>query len=172
MLGLRGTPPIGGTRMVWEVRSTSARETAALAEAFGRRAEPGHVFALTGPLGAGKTAFAAGLAAGLGVAEPVTSPTFVLVQRYEGRCPLIHVDAYRMDGGEEWRLLGLDDLLAGPVVAVIEWADRVVAELPADALWIAITPDADPDARRLTLRATGDAHAALLAAVREEWAEP
>lgn len=156
----------------WQLETGSAEDTARLAEAFGRHAEAGHVFGLVGPLGAGKTCFAQGLGRGLGVSEPVTSPTFTLIHRYEGRLPLLHLDAYRLDDPRELVLLGLDDLLAQDVVTVVEWAERLERLLPADALWVAIDPGPGPDRRRLAVRATGPRHAALLAIVREEWRQP
>lgn len=153
----------------WTVHCASAEATARLGEAFGRKARPGHVFALVGPLGAGKTCFAQGLAQGLGVRDQVTSPTFTVIQRYEGPVPLVHVDAYRLEEPSELRLLGLDDLMAEPAVVVCEWADRMEGLLPADALWVRLLPLADPHARRIELLAGGPVHAALLEDVRREW---
>lgn len=153
----------------WRLASRSEAETLALARAFGRRARPGHVFALAGPLGAGKTVFARGLAEGLGVEEPVVSPTFTLMHRYQGRHPVLHVDAYRLEDPGELRLLGLDDLLAEPLVAVVEWADRAAALLPGDVLWVTLAPGPEPGLRVIELRAAGPEHARLLADVREEW---
>lgn len=158
-----------GAASGWQVLTRSAAETEALAAAFGHRAGPGHVFALVGPLGAGKTVFVRGLGRGLGVGGDVASPTFTLVHRYEGRCPLVHVDAYRLDDLEEWRLLGLEDLLAEPVVAAVEWAERIRPLLPGDALWVELEPADPPEARRLTFRPAGPAHRELLEAVRREW---
>lgn len=154
----------------WRVTSRGEAETVALGRAFGRRARPGHVFCLVGPLGAGKTAFARGLAEGLGAEGPVTSPTFTLIHRYDGgRLPLVHVDAYRLEDPGELAWLGLDDLLAEPAVVVVEWADRAAALLPADALWVTLRPGEGPDGRHVELRAGGPEHARLLAEVREGW---
>jgi len=103
----------------------SEAETAAVARALGAALGPGTVVLLYGELGAGKTAFVRGLAAGLG-ADPdeVSSPTFTLVQEYAGRLPLYHVDLYRLDRAEVDDL-GLDELEAGAGVVAIEWADRL-----------------------------------------------
>ena len=115
----------------WRLVSRSEAETLALARAFGRRARPGHVFALAGPLGAGKTVFARGLAEGLGVDEPVVSPTFTLMHRYQGRHPVLHVDAYRLSGLDELDDLDLDtDLLDAAVV--VEWGEGVAERLSED----------------------------------------
>ena len=108
--------------------------TEALAERLGRHLSAGAVVALIGDLGAGKTAFARGVACGLDVADPLTSPTFTLMQEYEGRVPLYHFDAW-MDGREALFLEGGGaDYLGGGGVALVEWADRVEGYLPAPRL--------------------------------------
>src|SRR5207245_1395923 len=91
---------------------------------------PGSVVALTGELGAGKTCFVQGLVRGLGATVRATSPTFVLVNQYEGRVPVHHVDAYRTDSMTELMELGLLDLIGGDGVTVIEWADKLIPLLP------------------------------------------
>ena len=101
----------------------SEGETAALGRDLGRRLQPGAVVLLQGPLGAGKTAFARGLAEGMGAdGEDVSSPTFTIVQEYRGRVPVQHVDLYRLTPAEVDDL-GLEDLMEGSVLAV-EWPDR------------------------------------------------
>lgn len=97
------------------------------------------VVALHGPLGAGKTQFTKGLAAGLGVPpdEPVVSPTFVLVREYAGRLRLYHLDAYRLSGAQELRALGFDEMLAeADAVIAVEWAERVADAVPAGAVHV------------------------------------
>jgi tRNA threonylcarbamoyladenosine biosynthesis protein TsaE len=108
----------------------SAEATRALAARIGRQATPGTVVALSGDLGAGKTCFIQGLAAGLGVESPVTSPTFVMIAEHRGRLPLYHVDLYRTESLAEIRALGLDELLGGEGVTAIEWAERAEPLLP------------------------------------------
>ncbi|HPB44617.1 MAG TPA: tRNA (adenosine(37)-N6)-threonylcarbamoyltransferase complex ATPase subunit type 1 TsaE, partial [Microthrixaceae bacterium] len=101
-------------------------------------AEPGDLILLTGDLGAGKTAFAKGFGRALGVAEAITSPTFTLVREYSGRLKLYHLDVYRIEQIEEALELGLAELLDEGAVTLIEWADNILSELPADRLEIVI----------------------------------
>ncbi|MGH7265500.1 MAG: tRNA (adenosine(37)-N6)-threonylcarbamoyltransferase complex ATPase subunit type 1 TsaE, partial [Candidatus Rokuibacteriota bacterium] len=107
-------------------------ETRDIAARLGRHARPGDVVALYGDLGSGKTCFIQGLAAGLDVEGPVTSPTFILIAEHTGgRLPLYHVDLYRTGGLEEIRALGLEEILGGRGVTAIEWAEKAEALLPA-----------------------------------------
>jgi tRNA threonylcarbamoyladenosine biosynthesis protein TsaE len=117
--------------------SHSADETfqAGLAAAAG--AKPGDIFALVGDLGAGKTHWVKGLAAGLGSEAPVTSPTFTLVHEYTGgRLPLYHFDCYRLETPEELLGIGLDEYMDGRAVLAIEWADKFPTLLPPAARWV------------------------------------
>jgi tRNA threonylcarbamoyladenosine biosynthesis protein TsaE len=113
------------------VVSRDAAETQALGEALGARLGPGAVVACTGELGAGKTCFLQGLARGLGVTGDVTSPTFVLINQYRGRLPIYHLDAYRTGSLTELVDLGLEEMLHGDGVTVVEWADKLLPLLPA-----------------------------------------
>ena len=109
-----------------------------MGERIGSRLAPGSIVLLFGPLGAGKTTIAKGIAAGLGVAETVTSPTYTIVSEYVGDLPLHHVDLYRITGEEEFIQLGLDDLFTGRGITLIEWPERAGGELPREAIPIAI----------------------------------
>jgi len=111
--------------------SRSPAETQLIGERLGARLAPGAVVACTGALGAGKTCFLQGLARGLGVTTDVTSPTFVLINQYRGRLPLYHLDAYRTESLTELVDLGLEEMLDGAGVTVIEWADKLLPLLPA-----------------------------------------
>jgi tRNA threonylcarbamoyladenosine biosynthesis protein TsaE len=113
------------------VVSRSPEETQAIGERLGARLVAGSVVACTGELGAGKTCFLQGLARGLGVTGDVTSPTFVLVNHYRGRLPVYHLDAYRTGSLTELVDLGLEEMLHGDGVTVIEWADKLLPLLPA-----------------------------------------
>jgi tRNA threonylcarbamoyladenosine biosynthesis protein TsaE len=119
--------------------SRSPAETQAIGERLGARLGPGAVVACTGELGAGKTCFLQGLARGLGVTGEVTSPTFVLVNQYRGRLPVYHVDAYRTASLGELMDLGLEEMLHGDGVTVIEWADKLLPLLPARTIRVAIS---------------------------------
>ena len=134
--------------------SRSPEATERLGEQLGRAAPPGTVIALEGDLGAGKTAFVRGVARGLGVEGPVTSPTFALLQQYEGRLPLHHFDAY-MEGRERAFLAdgGLEHLHEGGVAAV-EWAPRVVDFLPTPRLWV-VLEHRGPEVRAISVRVDG-----------------
>jgi tRNA threonylcarbamoyladenosine biosynthesis protein TsaE len=123
--------------------------TLALGARLGRAARAGDVLALRGELGAGKTTLVHGLAAALGVDGPVPSPTFVLVREYRGRLPLVHVDAYRLDGEDDALAIGLDEHLPGDGVTAVEWAERIAELLPEDALTVLLEPHGD--GRRATL---------------------
>ncbi len=138
----------------WTLTSDSPEATRDQAQALAANLQPGDVVALVGPLGAGKTQFVKGLAAGLGVVDPqgVNSPTFTLIQEYHGRATLYHLDAYRLAGARELDALGFDELLDAGGVVVVEWADRVSAMLPPEAIWIELTPTGE-QSRTLTVRA-------------------
>jgi tRNA threonylcarbamoyladenosine biosynthesis protein TsaE len=116
--------------------SRSPAETAAIGSRLASSAQPGAVWALAGDLGAGKTHFVQGIAAGLGSVATVTSPTFGLVHEYpDGRLPLFHFDFYRLKTAAEALALGLDEYLDGDGLTVIEWADRFPELMPPGTVW-------------------------------------
>jgi tRNA threonylcarbamoyladenosine biosynthesis protein TsaE len=121
------------------VISHSPEETQAVGARLGPRLRAGDVVACIGELGAGKTCFLQGLAGGLGVETDVTSPTFVLVNQYRGRLPVYHVDAYRTESLTELVDLGLEEMLHGDGVTVIEWADKLLPLLPPSTITVTIT---------------------------------
>jgi tRNA threonylcarbamoyladenosine biosynthesis protein TsaE len=149
--------------MEWITRSDE--ETRAVGKALGRRLEAGGVVCLAGPLGAGKTTLAQGIARGLEVAEVVNSPTFTLVQEYAGRLPVYHLDVYRLSGPEEAADLALDEMLAAGGVVMIEWPERIAPLLPADRLEVRLEPEGE--ARRLTLSSYGPRSAGLIALLQQ-----
>jgi tRNA threonylcarbamoyladenosine biosynthesis protein TsaE len=134
-----------------EIVSTSAEATEAAGERLAQTLGPGAVVALTGELGAGKTCFVQGLVRGLGATVRATSPTFVLVNQYQGRVPIHHVDAYRTDSMTELIDLGLLDLMDGEGVTIIEWADKLTPLLPPEAIRVHIAGVGD-EPRRITIR--------------------
>ncbi len=138
-------------RMVLE--SAGEEQTQALWRRIGSVLEPGDVIGLVGPLGAGKTQLAKGLAVGLGVADSrqVNSPTFVLVNEYAGRMHVYHLDVYRLSRVAELEALGFEEMCGGAAVVMVEWADRVRPALGPDALWVELSP-AGATQRRLELR--------------------
>ncbi len=135
-----------------EYTTNSAEETRDLGRQFASQLRAGDVIALVGPLGAGKTQFVKGLAAGLGVTDPrsVNSPTFVLVQEYHGRLTLYHLDAYRLGSVKELSAIGFDELCDAGGVVVVEWADKVQSLLPEAAIWIELMPTGE-SARSIVL---------------------
>jgi len=144
--------------------SHSAAATRALGADLGAAASAGDVVALVGPLGAGKTELARGIARGLAVEERVASPTFILVAEHAGRVPLFHVDCYRLAGPADALAAGVLDERSLEGVTVIEWAERLGGALPAGHLEITIDGAGD-EPRSLVLRATDARHARLLAAL-------
>ncbi len=156
-------------------RTASVDETRRLAAAVSELATPGDIVVLAGDLGTGKTAFAQGFARGAGVEAVVTSPTFALVQSYEGRWRIHHLDVYRLDHLQEVLDLGLAELVDDDAVLLIEWGDMVAATLPPEFLEVRLAPGDGPDERHLVLRSVGVAwagrEAALYLALRPWLAE-
>ncbi len=133
--------------------SFSAEDTAALGEQLGRNAKPGEVYTLIGDLGVGKTVFTQGFAKGLGITEPVNSPTFTIVQVYEeGRLPFYHFDVYRIGDVEEMDEIGYEDYFFGQGVCLIEWANLIEEILPESYVRVTIEKDLEKgfDYRRIT----------------------
>ena len=150
--------------------STAPDETLEIGRRIGAAAGPGTVLALVGPLGAGKTQLAKGIADGLGVTSVVNSPTFVLMNEHVGRLRLYHIDAYRLDDPEDAVAAGLLDDRQADGVTVVEWADRLDGWLPVERLDIRLaTPEGEPMQRILRWEAHGPVHDAL---AREALATP
>ena len=136
------------------IETWSPKETYALGEKIGREALPGQVYTLNGDLGVGKTVFTQGVAAGLGIQEPVNSPTFTIVQVYEeGRMPFYHFDVYRIGDVEEMEEIGYQDYFYGEGLCMIEWAQLIEEIIPKNARHITIEKDLDKgfDYRRITI---------------------
>lgn len=134
--------------------TASAEDTRRLGRAVSEALRPGDVVALAGDLGAGKTAFVQGAAAGLGVTDPVVSPTFTLVREYDGRVHVVHVDVYRLDRINDVIDLGFDEFLDGSAVVFVEWGDVIQGLLPESWLSVDLSLD-DVDDTRRSVRLTG-----------------
>jgi len=149
-----------------QIISRSEAETLRIGQALGRLLQPGDVIALIGPLGAGKTRLTRGVAQGLG-ADPdaVTSPTFVLINEYQGEIPLYHFDAYRLNSAADMYALGCDEYFSGDGASIIEWADRVIGCLPDEHLRVVIEVTGQ-FTRRIRLDARGRRYCELVAELK------
>ena len=137
-----------------EIDSYSAQDTFALGERLGKQARPGQVYTLIGDLGVGKTVFTQGFAAGLGITEPVNSPTFTILQSYEGgRLPFYHFDVYRIGDVEEMEEIGYEDCFYGDGVSLVEWSSLIREILPEKVIRVTIEKDMERgfDYRRITV---------------------
>jgi tRNA threonylcarbamoyladenosine biosynthesis protein TsaE len=144
--------------------STSPEMTRQIGHALARLVRAGDLISLIGPLGAGKTCFAQGVATGLGICEVVASPSFVLAKHYPGSPGFLHVDAYRLSSAAEFWELGLADQMEANVT-VVEWADRVAEALPDDRVQLSIQY-ADADTRTINVRACSERHQATVRALQ------
>jgi len=136
------------------VESFSAEDTFRCGQLLGEKVPAGTVICLDGDLGVGKTVFAKGVARGLGITEPVSSPTFTIVQEYrEGRLPLFHFDVYRIEDPEEMYEIGYEEYFYGDGVCLIEWAERIQELIPESAARILIekVPEKGFAYRRITI---------------------
>lgn len=132
----------------------SPEETFEFGRKIGEKAKPGQIYTLSGDLGVGKTVFTQGVADGLGITEPVSSPTFTIVQVYEeGRLPFYHFDVYRIGDIEEMEEIGYDDYFFGSGICLIEWASLVKEIIPEEHISVTIEKDLDKgfDYRRITV---------------------
>lgn len=146
-----------GENMVTE--TFSAEETLELGKKIGSQAKPGEIYTLNGDLGVGKTVFAQGLAQGLGITEPISSPTFTIVQIYEkGRMPLYHFDVYRIGDVEEMEEIGYEDCFYGKGVCLIEWAELIREIIPEEAIPVRIEKNLEKgfDYRKITVGKNGE----------------
>ncbi|WP_455619095.1 tRNA (adenosine(37)-N6)-threonylcarbamoyltransferase complex ATPase subunit type 1 TsaE [Eisenbergiella sp.] len=148
------------SQQIEEIESFSAEETYALGKKIGQEAQPGQVYTLIGDLGVGKTVFTQGVAAGLGITEPVSSPTFTIVQIYdEGRMPFYHFDVYRIGDPEEMEEVGFEDCIYGGGLCLIEWANLIEEILPPVYTQVRIEKEVSRgfDYRKITLTRIGEA---------------
>lgn len=135
--------------------STSEKETQQLGISLAAQLRPGDVLLLSGDLGAGKTVFARGVARAMGITGPISSPTFALVNVHEGCPPLHHFDLYRLSGAEEFWAAGLDELIGGEAVSLIEWPERALEALPTARLVVDIAYGRAEGERIITITPQG-----------------
>ena len=131
--------------------TTSAEETIELGKKIGTLLKKGDIIAMQGTLAAGKTTITKGIAQSLGVKDEITSPTFCLISEYQGKMPLYHMDVYRLEGGEDFINLGVEDLMYGNGVSLIEWSEKVMDELPKKTIILKIEPIEGTTERNITL---------------------
>ena len=137
------------------VETHSAEETFELGKKIGQQARPGQIYTLVGDLGVGKTVFTQGVARGLEIYEPISSPTFTIIQVYEeGRMPFYHFDVYRIGDIEEMEEIGYDDYFFGEGICLIEWANLIEELLPENIIAVTIEKDLEKgfDYRKITLK--------------------
>ncbi|MCR5762152.1 MAG: tRNA (adenosine(37)-N6)-threonylcarbamoyltransferase complex ATPase subunit type 1 TsaE [Treponema sp.] len=129
----------------------TAEETISIGEKIGSLLLPGDVIAMSGTLAAGKTTITKGIAKALGIKDTITSPTFCLISEYYGeKMPLYHMDVYRLDSEEDFINLGVEDMLYGKGVCIIEWSEKVKKELPKKTIYLTITPTNETE-REITI---------------------
>ncbi|MDD6968648.1 MAG: tRNA (adenosine(37)-N6)-threonylcarbamoyltransferase complex ATPase subunit type 1 TsaE [Treponema sp.] len=128
----------------------SADETTALGYKIGKKLKKGDIIAMQGTLAAGKTTITKGIAQALDISEEITSPTFCLISEYYGKMPLYHMDVYRLDGTEDFINLGVDDMLYGDGVCIIEWSEKIMDELPKNTIILRILPQ-DDNSRKIEI---------------------
>ena len=138
-----------------KIETFNEKETFELGKKLGTEAKPGQIYALLGDLGVGKTILTKGFAEGLGITEPVSSPTFTIVQVYEeGRMPFYHFDVYRIGDIEEMDEIGYEDCFFGEGVCLVEWANLIEEIMPEETIWITIEKNLEKgfDYRRIEVK--------------------
>ncbi|WP_427910073.1 tRNA (adenosine(37)-N6)-threonylcarbamoyltransferase complex ATPase subunit type 1 TsaE [Pelotomaculum schinkii] len=143
-------------KRLFYTNTKSPEETARIGMMLGSFLTAGDIVCLQGELGAGKTCFAQGVARGMGIEDPVTSPTFNLVNEYHGKLTLYHLDVYRLNGPGDLDDLGYEDIFYGDGVTLIEWAERVREALPAERLEILINRGTQDEFREIRMLPRGD----------------
>lgn len=141
------------------IETHNPEETFEVGRKIGMNAKPGQIYTLTGDLGVGKTVFTQGVAAGLGITEPVNSPTFTIIQEYEdGRLPFYHFDVYRIADLEEMEEIGYDDYFFGHGICLIEWADLIEEILPEKRIEVTVEKDLEKgfEYRKITIEERGE----------------
>ncbi len=136
-------PSVTVRRQKMIIKTNSTEETEALGRKIGNALKKGDVVSLRGSLGAGKTVIAKGIARSLGIDEAIVSPTFTLVQEYDGREKLYHLDIYRLSGEDEFESMGGEEFLYPDGISLIEWSEKIDSMLPDGTIYIDITINDD-----------------------------
>jgi len=144
------------------VHTNSEEQTVALGRRLGAVAMAGDVFLLSGELGTGKTCLVRGIAAGMGISDCASSPSFVIIRQYQGRLTLYHMDFYRLERAEEIADLGIDEYLYGDGVCAVEWAERAAGLLPAEHLRLSLGYGAVEGQRDIVFSAAGSRYEAII----------
>lgn len=136
------------------IESFCYEQTFELGKKLGQKALKGDIYCIKGDLGVGKTVFTKGVAAGLGIKEDITSPTFTIVNIYEGKFTLYHFDVYRIGSIEQMEDIGYEEMFFGDGICIIEWAEIVKEIIPKEAIWIEIQKDFNKgeDYRKITIK--------------------
>lgn len=158
---------------MYKIISNSPQETEQYGEKVGQNTEPGQIICLSGQLGVGKTAFTKGLAKGLGIEGYITSPTFTIVNEYQGKYLLYHFDVYRVNDVDELYEIGFDEYIFGSGVSVIEWGELIESIIPNDRLWITINKDISKgdDYREIIFEPSGQRYKELVNKISAVWSE-
>lgn len=151
--------------------SSSPEDTEKLGYCLGNIVKKGYVICLIGELGTGKTEFVKGVARGLEIEDYVTSPTFTIVNEYQGRLPLYHFDVYRLGSAEEMLDIGCEEYFYGDGVSIIEWADLISEIIPEDNITVHITKDMEEgeDFRSINIDASGERYSGLISDILLNW---
>ncbi len=157
-------------KITFQWRSQSPEETIKLGQVFGEVLEAGSIIALIGDLGTGKTTFTKGVVRGLGGSDDdeVTSPSFVLVNQYQGRLPIYHLDLYRLEEERELNDLGWEEFVFSPGITLIEWAEKIIPFLPPEFIevnfqWL------DQNIRELTFVGHGEQGRKIIHLLKKKW---
>jgi len=137
--------------MTISLHTSSSEETIEYGFKIGSMLKKGDIIALQGTLGAGKTTITKGIAKALNVEDTITSPTFCLISEYEGKMPLYHMDVYRLDGEEDFINLGVEDMIYGNGVSLIEWSEKIMNQLPKKTIILKLEADENGTGRNISI---------------------
>ena len=152
-----------------EIELKGLEKTKGFGIKLGALLKAGDIICLNGDLGAGKTTLTKSIGLGLGVEDYITSPTFALINEYEGRVPVYHFDVYRLENVEELYDLGFDEYFYGKGISIIEWADKIKRFLPDERLVLDIKKGIDVDDRKIILTSYGNRYKDIMKELKMDW---